>query len=425
MSKFINCRCPQLFLSLFAIIMFYAQSEAAIICHVSTNGDDDGSSWAQTMSLHDALSDTSCGDIWVKQGTYYPSDVGDRSVSFLINRNLALYGGFEGDESFLAERSPGRYPSILSGNIGSLSLEDDNSYHVIYVDGTTASGPITRDTIIDGFTVTAGYADGQANPRDDEGGGLLCDGSGAGNECSPTISNMTFIHNYAFMGGAMMNYGYAQGTSSPLIERSTFAYNSSSNNGGAIYNHAFSGNNRTEINNVTFYDNNGFIGGAIYGNGFSGDNSPIILHSNFINNNAFHTGGAIQHFASEMSPSELTIINSIFWDNTQSANSAILVMDAVATINSSIFSDSCPDNVTCQNLISGDPLLKPLLLDYGFTPTMIPRMSGAAYNAADDDYCTYLDQRGEVRPASGCDIGTVEINALDTDLIYKHGFQLY
>ncbi|MFV0544237.1 MAG: choice-of-anchor Q domain-containing protein [Marinicella pacifica] len=425
MTNLFNSKSTQLFISLIFITLFYGQSQAAIICYVSSESGGDGSSWSQPMSLHDALDDSACGEIWVKQGTYYPSDVGDRSVSFLINRNVEVYGGFEGDESFLAERSPGRYPSILSGNIGSLSLEDDNSYHVIYVDGTGANGPITRDTIIDGFTVTAGYADGQANPRNDEGGGLLCNGKGAGNECSPTISNMTFIHNYAFMGGAMMNYGYGQGTSSPLIVASTFAFNSSNNNGGAIYNHAFSGTNQTEINNVTFYGNTGFIGGAIYGHGYSGDNSPIILHSSFIKNNALHTGGAIQHFASEMSPSEATIINSIFWENSQSADGAILVMNATATINSSVFSDSCPDNVTCQNLMSGDPLLKPLMLDYGFTPTMIPRMSGAAYNAADDNYCTYLDQRGEVRPASGCDIGAVEINVLDSDVIYKHGFQLY
>lgn len=415
-------------LSIIAATLFFivtAQTHAGVRCHVSPNGNENGSSWSLTMSLSDALADVNCAQIWVKQGTYYPSEVNDRSASFLINRPLELYGGFEGDETNLAERRPGRYPSILSGNIGALNHSDDNSYHVIHIDGTTTNGTITRDTIIDGFTVRDGYADGQANPRDNEGGGLLCYGKGAGKECSPTLSNITFYNNHAFMGGAIMNYGYAQGVSSPLITHSTFAYNSSGNNGGAIFNHGFSGSNRTDINNVTFYANSAFSGGAIYGNGFSGDNSPTIIHSTFINNRALQSGGAIYMFANENNSSVTTVINSLFWNNQQQTADTIALNNVTATIDYSLYSNPCPENAFCEGIITGDPILKPLMLDYGYTPTAVPTLNGAAYNTAKDDDCTYTDQRGEIRPATGCDIGAVEINVLDADLIYSHGFQVF
>ena len=68
-------------------------------------------------------------------------------------------------------------PTILSGDIGTVGVNGDNSNHVVYVDGVTYEN-ITGSSVIDGFTITAGKADGDYPHY--LGGGLYCAGSGSG-----------------------------------------------------------------------------------------------------------------------------------------------------------------------------------------------------------------------------------------------------
>ncbi len=129
----------------------------------ATEGGNNGSSWGNAYTdLQSALAVAGASDqIWVAEGTYLPTngsnlpeDVEDpREVSFNINNGVQVYGGFAGGETSLAQRDIRANPTILSGNIGE-NGQADNSYHVVDITGSTAS------TIIDGFTVTGGQADG-------------------------------------------------------------------------------------------------------------------------------------------------------------------------------------------------------------------------------------------------------------------------
>ena len=126
--------------------------------------------------------------------------------------------------------------TILSGDIDSDdTLDGDNSYHV--VNGTGAFST----AILDGFTITMGYAIGDYNPGDEpvegyspNGGGLVvCDeivedefpGHG-----SPTIRNCIFMNNQAERGGAVYNF---QGDTT--FEDCKFLSNIANLHSGAVY----------------------------------------------------------------------------------------------------------------------------------------------------------------------------------------------
>ena len=146
-----------------------------------TTGADDGTSWADAFrgidGLSKALAVLGPGErVFVAQGTYKPSMIGDRSESFTLDvaGDVELYGGFLGVEADPAERPPiGSAPTILSGDLGSdddMGLFDDNSYHVIRVTGQFD----THRRVIDGFAVTGGNAE-DALPLGIAGGGILLD----------------------------------------------------------------------------------------------------------------------------------------------------------------------------------------------------------------------------------------------------------
>lgn len=104
-------------------------------------------SWATACELQPALEIALDGDeIWVMEGTYKPTLVEDRNVSFELRDGVAIYGGFSGDETSRDERDWAENPTILSGDLDI----GDNSYHVVVSYGLDASA------ILDGFTITGG-----------------------------------------------------------------------------------------------------------------------------------------------------------------------------------------------------------------------------------------------------------------------------
>ena len=78
-----------------------------------------------------------------------------------------------------------------------------------FLDGSGTA--ITSTTVLDGFTVTGGHADGMGNP-DEDGGGLYCNGYSTGSVCSPKLAHLAFRGNSALEGGAIYN----RGASAPL-----------------------------------------------------------------------------------------------------------------------------------------------------------------------------------------------------------------
>ncbi|MFK7810746.1 MAG: choice-of-anchor Q domain-containing protein [Saprospiraceae bacterium] len=251
----------------------------------NNTGTSQGNSWSNALKdLQEALFLASPRDqIWVASGTYYPTNTADRTVSFDIPDSVSVLGGFSGIEPEnvdLDKRKVRTHETILSGDLGVANTTVDNSYHVVTTTNTSS------ETIVDGFTIMDGYADGSSSFS--SGGAWHNTAASGSNVSSPTISRCTFQDNFANSGGgAIYNRGastaFANPFASPSITNCVFWNNSTNSFGGGVMN---SGNASMDINNSTFYMNqSGTRGGAI---------SSI-------------TDSGVE---------PTSIVNSIFWDNT-------------------------------------------------------------------------------------------------------------
>ena len=81
-----------------------------------TGTTQDGSTWAEAMTLQAALTASGADDqIWIVAGTYTPGPADDsdpatdeREATFTIPEGVKLYGGFAGDEA--ADFNPATTP---------------------------------------------------------------------------------------------------------------------------------------------------------------------------------------------------------------------------------------------------------------------------------------------------------------------------
>lgn len=212
-------------------------SASIAVLYVRPGASGDCSSWSSACDLQTALSLASAGDeIWAAAGTYYPGLA--RTDTFTLLSGVALYGGFPSSGGDWLERDWISHPSILSGDIGVPNNKFDNSYHVVTGSGTDST------TILDGFTITAGYAS-------DAGCGMYT------NAGSPTLRNLLFTENacFATYGGGMYNLD-----SSPSLWEVTFNHNTANWAGGGMYNDHSS----PTLHSVVFIDNIADKGGGMY-----------------------------------------------------------------------------------------------------------------------------------------------------------------
>ncbi len=240
----------------------------------ATSATHDGTSWTNAfVDLQQGLAAAASGDeIHVADGTYKPTSGTDRTISFHLQNNLAIRGGYAGVGAVNPDaRDVTLYTSTLSGELGSSATYSDNSRHVLIGNGVDSSA------IVDGFTITAGYAD------IDEGAGLYCVlGSPTVTQCTfsscnstarsypthgyggaayfgsgsaPTISDCIFTSNFARYGGAVAFVGAAC-----VLSNCTFSSNSCSFNGGAV----FVNNAGASLNQCSFDHNSA----QSYGGGF-------------------------------------------------------------------------------------------------------------------------------------------------------------
>ncbi|MGD1821160.1 MAG: hypothetical protein ACPKM0_00140 [Pleomorphochaeta sp.] len=192
-------------------------------------------------------------NIYIADGTYTAGN--SRIDSFMLLEGVNLIG----------ESQDG---TILSGEIGDSSIKSDNTYHVI-IGSDKAS--------INNLTITGGYADAQgddAEEYDRLGGGLFNYLSGNRNDSvftdtivsdaevtdstfgfNTTVNNVTFVDNYAILGGA--SYTYFGG--SPIFSDCNFIDNSAEY-AGATYDVSGCGSG---YNNCTYENNTAeYVGGA-------------------------------------------------------------------------------------------------------------------------------------------------------------------
>lgn len=372
--------------------------------HVNaTGGNDsnDGLSWTNAFATLQKAIETSVEEdsIWVAKGIYVPSvpfnpyggpSTDEKEKTFLINKDIKLYGGFSGTEMTLSERD------LTTGDttfLDGLLSATDTAYNVVYIDGSYGKN-ITSAMIFDGFTVRNGRAESSTIPHG-SGAGIYNDGS-FGN-CSPSIANVTFYDNTAlvggaifndggggisnpsiknvvfynntamYFGGAISNDGRGNGTCNPSIEHAVF-YNNSARIGGGV--HSFLSN--PNIKNATFDNNLAKFGGAIYNDASSpsitnatfdnhsvelyggaifnlggnlGGCSPIIINAIFSNNSA-RWGGAIYSDGKEDDTSHPRVENATFYNNSaDSTGGAIYNYFADLTVSNSLFSTNKSNNV--------------------------------------------------------------------------------
>ncbi|RMH10848.1 MAG: hypothetical protein D6698_17240, partial [Gammaproteobacteria bacterium] len=79
------------------VVLSPCPSGNVLYVNAAATGVNNGTSWTDAYTdLQDALNSTCTGitEIWVAAGTYKPTSGTDRSVSFVMKNNLAIYGGF-------------------------------------------------------------------------------------------------------------------------------------------------------------------------------------------------------------------------------------------------------------------------------------------------------------------------------------------
>ena len=225
----------------------------------TANSGGNGVTWATAFpALQTALTygHGGGGETWVAAGVYYPDvslggDSNDPAASFAVPNKVQLLGGFAGTETLSAQRNSWTNRTVLSGDIAQDDLNADgnniaekasdikgvNSYHVL----TTAT--VDATTTVDGFFVTAGYANGAGN--DATGGGFLNQGG------SLLVSNVDFLGNRAAnTGGAYQCNG-----GNPVLGNVAFTGNQAAS-GGAVA----ASNSDLDLTNATLSGN---VGGAV------------------------------------------------------------------------------------------------------------------------------------------------------------------
>ncbi|WP_411846236.1 right-handed parallel beta-helix repeat-containing protein [Roseibacillus persicicus] len=261
---------------------------------ILAQGIADGSEWKDAFpDLQLALAEAKDGDsVFVAQGNYTPTATTDRSLSFVVPAGVQLYGGFDTGGSDSNARDAASFPTILSGEIGSLSQNTDNSFNVVTLNGGSDT------TLLDGFTITRGSSRTLVNegsaPNGDpiysdtvsaHGGGLTAVGDGTQNPGSDAVvRNCRFIENVGAFGGA------------------------------------FFGNN-VRLEQCYFAENEGFRGGAVYGSYLVMEDCEVrgnaTFTRSFLDNNA--QGEAFQGLesgdVSGVSSQHLSAINCLFAGN--------------------------------------------------------------------------------------------------------------
>jgi len=263
----------------------------------NTAGPWDGKSWATAFrTIQEGLdaAERTGAEVWVAEGTYYPTPTTDRTVSFQLKPGVTLYGGFKGNELARDQRDWLKNVTILSGDIGRQGDNSHSSYHVV------KGAPYAA---INGFTITGGNADGDA-PYDRKGGGMI-----NYDNASVTVMNCIFTGNSADEGGAIYNWNL----SSPTLVNCTFSGNTARKNGGAIVNR---NGCSPAVNNCTFTKNYAKLrGGAMF---MDYGSNPILNNCAFAENSSDGHGGGMYTYnkASQIGVTRPVVTNCAFNGNS-------------------------------------------------------------------------------------------------------------
>jgi len=239
------------------------------------------------------------------------------------------------------------------------------------------------------------------------GGAIAAYNGSAIGAISLVINDSQFINNVDDCSGCGSDGGGAVMATfvGVVVNRSTFAGNSSSGPGGAIN----APDAAVSVLNSTFNANTSVLGGAINAG------TSRIAYSTFVGNSAA-TGSAIAG-PSALSANVLTLPPAA----TGTLCSQAATSSGYNYANET--ADSCHLVATGDSTAnSNDARLGPLADNGGLTSTMLPLAGSPVLEAIPPASCVsqsappaavVVDQRGEVRPAgNGCEIGAVEAHSV-------------
>lgn len=296
-----------------------ATTEAQIIHYVNqkATGNQSGTSWQNAfVRVQDALAAAAYGDeIWVARGTYKPTESKDPNMSFVLQNGVALYGGFQATETLRDQRNPLLNPTVLSGAIGDSTDRRDNTLHVLRGAGLDAN------TVLDGFTISDGYAYGLYNQNlPITGAGLLLESGSGASETKLQIRNCIFENNRATSGGAIGIWSTADTTGevvNPSIRDCIFRNNLAQLDGGAIYRFGSTHMDTFRLSGCRFVDNRAEVnsggGISIFEPGFS----AISFEKCTFERDSSLIGGGIYIKASDIPESSLSVLvdSCLFFKN--------------------------------------------------------------------------------------------------------------
>lgn len=206
-------------------------------------------------------------EVWVASGVYRSYETGPLD-SIRLKPNVAVFGGFAGNEEWLDDRDIQANETVIDG------LEEGGegrSYHVVMGADNSA---------LDGFTVTGGRADGDAPHH--RGGGIYI------NACDTSIANCTIIGNEAVDGGGVFAYdGW------PVVEQTEISGNTATHGGGIFVLNGFA-----HLSNVRFVENQASIsGGGLFLERVYAACYVDLTDIEFISNSADEDGGAMYNIS--------------------------------------------------------------------------------------------------------------------------------
>ena len=211
----------------------YAQGKIYRVTAQATTGGD-GSSWEKAIPLNEALSRAKATDeIWVKG--YENTNVENIYIApkegFVLPSGVAMYGGFEGTETSRDKLSFSRHKYQMTNQttlVGDINVDDEaNKEQIIYPDNPTRTDNSTHvltlnvgvtddntndnntPTIVSGFQIGAGNAQGKVTAPDGRGGGIYVVNKSSRNSDSNAdkrafqITQCNIANNFAMRGGAI------------------------------------------------------------------------------------------------------------------------------------------------------------------------------------------------------------------------------
>lgn len=315
-----------------------AMAQTTYYVNAAQASSGDGKSWGQAFKdLQEALDNnelTSGDQIWVATGAYKPSKMltggaTARDNTFVLPEGVKIYGGFPasgtpgmGDRNFVLNET------ILSGDfndddvatidgdgvVSGITGNIENVHHVVVSYNNTAA------TILDGFTIKGGNANGSStvtvNTDYDfsrtSGGGVYVRFS------SPTLNNLVMKNNHALANGAGIYINTGRKIESPksgedlVVSNSLFEYNWGSEIGTSFTGSVGAGMVVTGTSgylykaNLTNLNFKGNWGGGLAGALRVAANVNVEVTSSTFTNNRSRHGGAVYIQSNPTTPLKIT-----------------------------------------------------------------------------------------------------------------------